>query len=85
MLEIEQTGNGEMHAIGRSAVAIVGIESISGGPHRDIQSERVAGAAAIAIRRHHRDRAQGFDGEGQSREALCLIPVIVGKKNFHKV
>src|ERR1700722_10172824 len=83
VLEVEQAGNRQMYAIGRRAVDVVGVGVITGGAHRHIESERVAGAAAIPIRGHDGDGAKGPDRRAERVQALCTVAVIIREKNFH--
>ena len=61
VLEIEQSRNRQMHAIGGRAVDVVSIGVVARRAHRHIERERIAGAAAVAVGSHDGDGAEGLD------------------------
>ena len=73
-----------MHAVGGRAGDVVhaglGLEQAQ----RHIEREGIAGAAAIAVRRHHRDLAErAASASAQARDALGPVAVIVADEYFH--
>jgi hypothetical protein len=72
-----------MHAIGRSAVHVQEAQVRFAHHEWTIQSQRIAGAAAVALGRHDDhlgDRGQGLGQHGQTRREVA---VIVAEENAH--
>ena len=85
VLEIEQAGDRQMHAVGGRAVDIVRIGVVARGAHRHIQRQRIARTAAVSIRCDDGDGAQGLDRKTKRRQALGSIAVVIGKQNLHRL
>ncbi len=80
---VEEAGHRQVHAIGRRAVHEQ--EPVGGAPHREraVERQRIGGAAAIALRRDHRDFAQIGQCIGEMRETRREVAVVVGEEDAH--
>ena len=80
---VEHAGHREVHAVGRCAIDM--IEAVRGAAQRQrtIQRQRVAGAAAVALGRDHRDFADGAERLGERRDSGSEVAVVVTDQNAH--
>jgi hypothetical protein len=81
---LEQTGDGEVHAVGRRAVDEQ--EAVGGTAHRErtVERERVGSAAAVALRRDHRHGAEVGERRGEDREPGGEVAVVVREQDPHE-
>jgi hypothetical protein len=84
VLFFEQAGDREMHAIRRCAVEHE-VLALAERQHaqRHVESERVAGAAAVAVGRDDSDLAQLGQGIAQCSDPVGAIAVVVADENLH--
>jgi len=77
---LQQAGDREMYAIGRRPIDI--IETVVELPHAQgrIQGERIAGGAAVAVRRHDGQAAERFQGGRQGSQSRCIDAIIVAEE-----
>ena len=68
-----------MHAVGGRAVDIKRVGVVLRGPHRHIERERIARAAAVAVGRDDRHRTQGPDRDAERRQTLGAVTIVVGE------
>ena len=80
---LEQSGDGEMDAIGRSAVDEQ--EAVGRAPHgqRAIERQRVRRAAAVALRRDDGDLGVRRELGREAFESGREVAVVIGKENAH--
>ena len=53
-------------------------------PQRRLEGEGMAGAALVAIRRHDRQLREVRECQGQGRQSLRLVAVVIAKQYLHK-
>ena len=80
---IEQSGQGQVYAIGRRAVHAINTVSRPVDAQRRIQSQRMTRAALIAIRRDNDDVGEVRKRQRQRGEAIGLVAIIVTKQYSH--
>src|SRR6266403_1139482 len=85
MVKVEQTGNRQMHAVGRRPIDVVGVSVITRRTHRHVEGEGVARAAAIPIRSHDGHGAHRPHRSRKCGQALGTVAIVIRKKNFHEV
>ena len=77
----EHAGHGQMHAIGGRAIDEE--EAVGGTPQvqRPVQRQRIGGAAAVALGRHHGDLGQAGERSGQRLDTRSEVAVVVAEEN----
>ena len=83
ILEVEEPGDREVHAVGGRAGhevhARLGFEHAQ----RHVERQRVAGAAAVAVRRDDGDLAERRQRLAQAPDAFGTVAVVVADQNLH--
>ena len=79
----QQTGNRQMHAVGRGAVDTDKTIRRHGRTDRGFQGEGIGGATAITLRRNHGDLAVCGKRLGQGADTGGLVAVVVADQNPH--
>ena len=84
-LEVEQSGQREMDAVGRRARDAVAAVVHAGDADGLVERQRIAGARAVAIWRDDGDAADDSQTFGQYAYAGRVDAVVVGNQNSHAV
>jgi hypothetical protein len=79
----EQTGQGDVHAVGRRAVHVAEAVGRFVDVQRRVQRERIRLRAVVVFRRDDLDFAQVADRFVQRHDAGCLVAVVVGEQDLH--
>ena len=81
--EVEQAGDGDVHAVGRRAVhREVAVRRAAHG-ERPVEGQRVGGAGAVALGRDHGHLPQLAQGLGQQCNARREVAVVVRHQDAH--
>ena len=83
-LERKQTRDRQVHAVGRRALHEVDIGFGLADAQRHFERERVARAAAIAVRRDHRQVAEALERVAQRDDAARAVTIVVGYEDSHR-
>ena len=84
VLEIEEPGDREVHAVGRCTRDEVGVPLELGDAQWLLEGERVARTAVIALGRHHRELGEARECLAQGDDARRPITVIVAYEDLHR-
>ncbi len=82
-LAFEQARDREVHAVRRGAVDEMAPGTVFGHAQRDVERQRVAGAAAIALGSHHRHLGKRLQRVDEALQALGTIAIVVADQDSH--